>query len=411
MIGFLKSSLVLVVLLVAWVSHGQAMEAYLRTALQDQSLERFQAQLEFLGANNYSLPWLNRVELRVGSEGAGSTLNDYRVRFSPTNPREIKANKTYHSLQIRQIETNYQVSLNQALKTRYLMLIAHRYMTLQKNLMEGQLAQLKKLTTLSVQTTPLTESTDWIRYQRDQTQWLLDLADINFELKEAEYWMRLDLPEMEQPQWEQISWIGTDQIAAYLLQRPGFAEGNLYARQAEDQRLLEEQMMEVSLAESRKNIGYLQGNLDTDRGTTFQDGLGIQLGLRVPLVNPEKADINRDRVDLIEARDEAAATKLMLARQSGWLQLQLTELLNRIRLLEERLLVLNHSVKADPTVTDVEWWVKRTHYETELRAELLQTERELMDMYIECLDQDGALVQQPLVNHLSANRSPIEAGN
>lgn len=168
--------------------------------------------------------------------------------------------------------------------------------------------------------------------------------------------------------------------------------------------------MEVSLAESRKNIGYLQGNLDTDRGTTFQDGLGIQLGLRVPLVNPEKADINRDRVDLIEARDEAEATKLMLERQSGWLQLQLTALLNRIRLLEERLLVLSHSVKTDPALTDVEWWVKRTQYETELRAELLQTERELMDMYIECLDQDGALVQQPLINHLSANRQPIETG-
>ena len=101
----------------------------MKTAYEDQDLELYHSQLDFLGSNKYNSPWLNRVEFRIGTEDANLSMDEYRLRLSPTNPSEIKANKIYHRKQISSINAEYSVALNKALKNRYQMLLDHYYLS------------------------------------------------------------------------------------------------------------------------------------------------------------------------------------------------------------------------------------------------------------------------------------------
>ena len=70
--------------------------------------------------------------------------------------------------------------------------------------------------------------------------------------------------------------------------------------EAEQELMLANYDLKVDKAENRRNIGYLQAEYDTERGNEFDEHMGFQIGIRIPLSNPDRPDLQRSRLDILE---------------------------------------------------------------------------------------------------------------
>jgi hypothetical protein len=75
---------------------------------------------------------------------------------------------------------------------------------------------------------------------------------------------------------------------------------------------LEESLYSIDKAEAWSNIGFVQAEYDIDRGSNFNDHLGYQIGVTLPLFNSKKPDLKREKLELIEEQTQQKAKKSAL---------------------------------------------------------------------------------------------------
>ena len=91
------------------------MEGYLANAISDEELQFVRTKQDFLNENKFNSPIIREVEFRARIRNFGNGFEDYRLRFSPLNPLEKKANKDYQKALYEQIATEYQLNLEEVL--------------------------------------------------------------------------------------------------------------------------------------------------------------------------------------------------------------------------------------------------------------------------------------------------------
>ena len=348
------------------------------------------------------------MEVRIGSEDANASLNEYRFRLSPSNPGEVKANKEYHKKHRKTLSTQQEVALNQALTTRYQMLIdALYYQSILQSLnsqKEG-IARLSQAALVNIQNLDIG---DIIDIQSDETKLLGQIEDYQYKLNQTEYLMALDLPEVVGLDLTQLNWKSPSQINDYIKNHESLKlKNNLYLLQAEENLDLKKQLLKIEKAEARSNIGYIQANLDTERGNELNEHVGFQIGVRIPIVNPDKPDLNRERVELIEREKELSETKSMMSQKKDLLILELDFLNSRRKMIQERIDMVNR-VKIHGGNVSISELSKLATYEYQLALEQMTVEKEIRKIFIQYLNMQGLLVQRPLINHLSLEMKSFE---
>lgn len=386
------------------------MERYLATALGDQSLERYQSQLSFLENNNYNTPWINRLELRVGSEDANASLNQYRLRVSPSNPSEIKANKKYHEQQIKTLNTEHKIALNEALVNRYKLLIDLIHLLKKQKLLQERIDFHNTLTqSIHKGGNQNLNLKDLISLQSDQSKYLLKHEEIETLITYDLYYINLDYGDANLSETFTQDLISIDQIKGYIKMASEQTESqSLVAEEIENKLELNRQELKIEKAESRSNIGYIQSNIDTDRGNELNEHIGFQVGLRIPIVNPDKPNLNRKKVDLIEEEEESKS-KLSLINETQKLKgLLLQRLLDRYQIVTDRIELAETITISNTNQVDWNQIADLKNYKLELYNEKIDTEKLIQDAYIDFLDTRGLLIGTPLLNYLSKNFTPIE---
>lgn len=380
---------------------------YLQSALQDQRLERYKKELDFL-ENNKMLPSLIReTEIRIGTEGLNSTIEDYRLRVSPSNPWEISANKKFQKQLKYNTETRYQISLNEALLTRYNMLVISYFLNQQIAILEEVIDIRKNLSDqlLNISSGDL-EMEDIINMEAD-----LGKAEI----KRVEHENELEIINLiirnrvnTDIDWSSFEFITPGTVASFLTQQDSLNDNNLYKLEAGQELLLEQSLFQVSKSEAFSNIGFLQANYEPDRGENIQEHMRLRVGITIPLANRDKADLARERFDLIEyennidevsqeIEEELAST---LAQLNSYIELfeLIQQKLERVALLKKE---LDSDVKAS-AVIDLE------SYRLELLMKQSEIQQDITERFIDYLNLKGYLGYTPLVNFLSNRLSYIE---
>ena len=385
------------------------MEKYLATALKDQSLELFQAQASFLEDNNYNFPWINRVDVRIGSDRTDRSVEEFRLRLSPSNPAEVKANKEYHDKHQKSIATNYQIALNDALKNRYELLLQYHYFTTLLARLEQNLVDLTSLNqTLSSTNIEKINAGDIIEIQENQSALMLRIDELKYQKEQVEYFIALDMPDSS-PSMNESLLISIDQIRSYLQSRESHtAAMNLSIKEAEDDLMLSEQMLRIEKAEAWSNIGFIQGVYDIGRGNEINEHIGFQIGVRLPIVNPDKPKIQREQIELLEDEMELSATKDVVSKKRDLLILRLTHLLNQSETLNERIKMANDVAPQNSSGLDLAQLLKIKKYKNKLSEQRLSLDKNLREAFIDYLDLSGYLIEKPLVNYLSSDFSKIE---
>jgi hypothetical protein len=183
---------------------------------------------------------------------------------------------------------------------------------------------------------------------------------------------------------------------------------NILVENFTHQNQLESQRILVEKAENRRNIGFLQAEYDRDRGNEFEEHMGFQVGIRLPLTNPDKPDLNRRRIELIEDQADLVERKTEISLNCQLISLELGYLFDQLDLLDKEV-ELNSFLKMVSELPDVtpQQIIKAQKSDHKLIRLENELKWKVYRSYIDYLYFSGRLIEVPLRNYLSKNMQEI----
>lgn len=385
-----------------------SMEEFLGTAREDLSLKSAQDKMDFLKENNFNGPWLSRVEVRSRSNDANLSQEDFRFRLTPGNPSELKAYKRYYDKQVDFLSLEYQDLLNTALRERYFLAIDHVFESRQKQNLEKQLEINRRLLDLINQSTGVYEMDigNLIDAESDDLDMTLKIENVNIRLNELEYLMKEYYQFSGEINWNQNQLLEINDILNLFEEiRQGSTGAHINLVKMEQRNQLAAERFNIEKSESLRNIGFFQAEYDTDRGSEVSDHFGYQIGIRIPIVNPDKPDLNRrklatmDDEALLEERKNNYRKKMELSvlRMDNYAN-QYNEIQDKLAFMQSRNYLSFQSLDKAVKISDL---IKMNEFYMDLLDNKSDVEKKIYENYLEYLDLCGKLSEAPLRNYLS----------
>jgi hypothetical protein len=388
------------------------MKEYLADARNDVRMLENKVKSEFLDSNPYRSPFLHRVEFRARTNNLDITADDYRLRFNPTNPFEISANKKYYQLESNSLIIDYQYALNKAIHSRYNRIISYLLLTDEIAFKEKEiLIQKDQLKILQADLTDNNfEIGEYIEQKEELVNLVLELNELKHDKEKIIHKIRSETSFNGDIVIEYDSFVSYEQVRKIVDLKSAASDtiNNIHIENLNQQALLDEQRIRVEKAEGRRNIGYIQGEYDRLRGDEIYDHFGVQIGVRIPLTNADKPDLNRRQLNLIEDKADIVREKTALEVQCDLLKLDIEYLLSQNELIagaianDDLLKLLNQdrNLKAKELLQAQKSILKMKKYEKMIQWDIYQS-------FIDYLYYSGKLVDVPLKNYLSENLEEI----
>ncbi len=402
----------LLFVLTSWSAHGQfSMEDFLASSSNSAEALALKKQLDYVRETEFNSPFLREVEVRLRETIVSEGLEDYRLRFSPVNPLERRANRNYRTAINRQMEVEYELTLNEVLYSKYKILVGHYSTTREIETLEKNIALLEEIVSLAGRQPERFNAEDLVELDRDLFDSRLKLQDRQAVQQRLEFLIRLTYPFEGGITWENLDLVDVERIRNWINTGQTPLENNLIMTRMKERTNVEKSIFEINRRESFSNLGYLQAEYNTDNERTFDQNLGIQLGLTLPIVNPDRPDLQRRMIDVVEAEGRIEEQREELNTEYGLLFLEMEHVLTKYDMVSEKL----KNYLSVPLATQLErnglGLVRELReYKIELEDLAEKLYSELMGHYIEALALEGALVKGPLVNYLSYSGSTFELG-
>lgn len=384
------------------------MEEFLGTARQDVSLSPTQAKIDFLRENNFNGPWISRVEFRTRSNDANLSQEDFRFRLTPGNPAELKAYKRYYDKQVTLLNTEYKDVLNSALKNRYAIAIDHMFESFKKSNMESRLLANKQIIEMINSGTGVysLDIGDLIDAQSDDLDMGLAIQNSKIRLSELAYVIKDHYNFSGDISWSEVGLMEVTDILNLFEEFKNNTTGqHINLVKLEQKNQLDAARFNIEKSETLRNIGYFQAEYDTDRGNEPSRHFGYQIGIRIPIVNPDKPDLNRrklatmDDVALLTERQEEYRRKMELSvlRMDSYAN-QWHDISEKLELLRSQNLLNFQRMDKSVKVRDL---LKINEFHIELLDKKNSIEKKIFENYLEYLDLCGLLTEMPLRNYLA----------
>ncbi len=384
------------------------MEGFLSTSRSDISLNPSQSKLDFLKENNFNGPWISRVEFRTRSNDANISQDDYRLRFTPANPGEIKANKRYYSKQIDLLNLEHQEALNKALKQRYLIMVNHLFEFEKVDYLEKQLQANRQLIELMNMSTGVysMDLGDLIDAESNELDLSLDIENAEIEMKEIEYLIKEVYEFSGEINWKDEKIIEVQDILNLFEEFKAHPTGqHIYLTKIDQKNALAAERFNIEKSETLRNIGYFQAEYDVDRGDESSEHFGYQIGIRIPIVNPDKPDLNRRKLALMDDEAILEEEKDEYRREMELAVLRMEHYAHQYHEINEKLTALDkqnflglQSPLKSLKISDL---IKLNEFHVELRDKKNSVQKKIYQTYLNYLDLNGKLSEVPLRNYLS----------
>ena len=388
------------------------MDDFLSTARNDISLSPTQSKIDFLKENNFDGPWISRVEFRTRSNDANLSQEDFRFRLTPGNPGELKANKRYYDKQVILLNLEYQDELNSALVKRYSIAIDHVFEFKKKENLNKQLGINRELINLMSNSRGIysVDMGDLIDAQSDELDMMLAIENAKINIDEIEYMIKDYYEFSGNLDWEQTDFIEINDILNLfdeIKNKPSGEHINLVKMEQKNE--LAAERFNIEKSETLNNIGYFQAEYDTDRGDEPYDHFGYQIGVRIPIVNPDKPQLNRRKLALMddealldERKDDIRKSlELAVLRMDNY-NVQYNEINKKLDHLGKQNFIALKSPGKSVKMSDM---IKMNEFYINLLGKKNNVEKKIYLTYLEYLNLNGMLTQAPMRNYLSKNLS------
>lgn len=379
---------------------------FLNGARNDVLLYQNQEKSDFLSNNKFRTPYINRFELRLRSNDLNPSLEDYRLRINPTNPWEIIANKNYYKVQTEYLETEYQFFLNEALHKRYQAIIEYLKYIDYQSILEKEIAiksDQYRIWEMQI-VNPDFDISEYIELREDIYTNSYETIEINYQIE------RLSLKVNETFNYSgkikdfNGEIITLDKIRSLIeTEYNGLSiDNNIMVIKENKANELSMQEYKVQKAEGRRNIGFIQAEYDPKRGDGFENYMGFQIGMRLPITNPDKPDQYRRKLDLIDDEANLKEDKKLMEFSQKLLFVDIEFLFRQYDNLQEE--IRNNNIRkllqlyTDLSPADL---LKAQSALTKLQKIEHDLKWQIYKSYIELMFIQGNLAVYPLKNMLS----------
>lgn len=394
----MKRLFILLLLAQASGLHAQfTMEEFLAAAVSDAELLEVQNSLRFLDEHRFNSPWIREVDLRLRSNNIQPSLEDYRLRFGLINPLVIKANSNYHRALGGSLTAEEAVKRSDVIRQRYFLMIENMDLNAMKSLYSTKLEALKRVAQLGP-----SDLGDWIDLQSDITKAELMVREVDQKLKINEFLILERMPEATAIELDTAQIIREEQVFRIIQKLNESDQTGLLTELSAQRTALRESVLKLERVENRSNIGYIQAEYDRDRGNNLNAHAGFQVGITLPLVNPNKPDYQREVLkqlenetkEAIEAKNQKQAAQIE-ALDLGYQQDNLLYLKQKM----EQIQPLSSEMNTP------ELYLDYLNYVQYLQENYLSERSALLRSYISLLHDQGLFLEGPSVNYLSRNLS------
>lgn len=390
-----------------------SMEDFLYAALEEPALKSFSNQDNFLNTKPYRLAPIQKLEFRTESNQLDPERQDYALRLNPANPWEVKRTNQYFKTYQELLQLDRDRLLKESLLARYEVIIGWMYyqeISLLKE--EDKLNTEKLLSILEGQRySSYFDAGDYVKLKLDQVEKVIELEEARFEIDNQR---RRVEGLFEKAKLKTIHWPASQIIS---LQRLEAVVDSLSALQASGGEVAyREKQMDLAntewlLEKSNVNVGFLQTQYQNFRIEQGRKPWSISMGVTIPVFNPNKGDMTKRKLEMIEAegdRDEAKSEQ-----QTGreLMQAKIKSLLKRHHEINTMMNDLSVGTMAttlqrinDSNPTTV---VQLQSNLIKLKTMAARLRQEVLLAYLEFLSYSEVVQQRPLINYLSANLSEL----
>ena len=387
-----------------------SLKQLLKSSLSDPIFKSFDAQQSYLlKSQNFALPWINRMQFRYQDNQFNDFQTRYGLRVEPVNPWHRKHNNQYfQGIQtLKSIEQK--MHLKEILRNRYNMVVEFWMASERAHLTTRQKEIREQIGNALGQKSGSTgfDTDQFLNAQLDVIAKEADSHEANFERDVAHGNIlaisgatRFDLLFTELIEVDQINQfinteINTNRTGLELLKQRVEVSG-----------------LKMKLEKSNIDLGFLQTMYSTDTRTDRENILGLALGVTIPLANPNKENVAREKMNMMELQGELE-------------QFQLEEKINMASSIANLKLRLDHYQKLDSLIASVknkglnlltgrsnnyDPVIELKYQEKLIQFDLLKAKikKEVLLQYISFLANADKLHERPMVNYLSKNFENVE---
>jgi hypothetical protein len=383
---------------------------FLLTAANDTLLEYEKEKIDFLSSSSSNTPFLDRVELRTQTEESDLNKQSYSVRFYPKGFGSTSAGKEVHAATIESAELQHGLSLHQALKTRYLLIVAllhtQKELSLIRRLsdvLKDKVMVLEKLgNDRSFDINELISAGD--KFTKTQ----LEIIELESNAEQIKNTIQTGFPVESRIAFADVTLTGIDMIRDLTqdLITVSVTE-NIYFKNSSLDIKLAQSRYNLEKAENRKVVSFLEASYD-DKERRNTDAFFFEIGIRLPFINSNRLDINRRKVRLLTAQERKSRLEQELKQNIETCSANITMLLKQHDVLSDKKKQASTelSIKAYAQIEGADPLALLKMKESIIKRDLsaVKISRGLFTNYIELLDVSGRLSHKPLKNYLSKNQ-------
>ncbi|MFT6866582.1 MAG: hypothetical protein ACJA08_001413 [Cyclobacteriaceae bacterium] len=373
-------------------------ERLLSYPLSDREMSEVLAREEFLNTHKFNSPWLRDLDFRIRSNDKEVGLEDYRLRFTLLNPVEMDRNRDYRKLLLSQQSFERKKTINDVMLRRYELLIESHFLEQNFKIKEKYLLNLKDIR--SIVMAELFDLGDVVNLEQEMTRIEFQLADLK--QKSDIIGRLLSSYELENfPDWSQFPIISIQQISFML--KNNMNDSVSMRVIAKNQKLEESSsIMAIKKAESFSNIGYFQAEYDKERGNVWDEHVGFQIGITIPIFNSNKPDLQRRELELLEDAVDLNQTISVEKEQNDLEVVRINDLISQGDLIKEKINSLNDLKKLiNETDSDINGFKRIADYDLFLNEKQISTFSDIRMRFVKLLHTYGRLADQPYTNFLS----------
>jgi len=384
-----------------------SMEDFLVDALNEPAIRTTIQQNTFLNTKAFRMAPIKQLQFRTESNQLDPNRQEYALRLNPANPWEMKRNNEYFKSYQELIALDRDRLLKESLINRYEAIIGwlyyHELRVLKeedKNLTEKMLGILE-----GQRFSVYFDADEYVDLKMDEVEKGIELENVLFEIdkqrKQAEF---LYEPAKTSPiEWKESLVISIEKLElkvdSLLTQKANGGEVAFMEKK------IDLANSEWQLEKTNINVGYLQAQYQQFREEQGRKPWNIALGVTIPVFNPNKGDMAKRKMDVIEAQGDLDQAKVeqQARRELAYRKIksQISRYRNIINMMQEldagKLAgTLQQMSDNNPTVT-----IRLRSKLVKLTSMAARLKHEIYLSYIEFLGYSEVLQQLPLVNYLS----------
>lgn len=392
-----------------------SMEEFLLAALEEPEVKSFSQQENYLKSKPFRLAPIRQLEFRTESNQLDPSRQDYALRVSPSNPWEVKRNKEYFQSYQELLLLDRNRLLRESLRNRYEVIIGWLYyQEISVLKMEDKQKTEKLLSILEGQRfSTYFDADDYVELKLEQVDRVLEVEEAKFEIDNQRrrvegLYENAKLNSIEWPYTAVISLENLASLADSLFQQQTTG-GEVSYREKQIDLANREWMLE----KNNINLGFLQGQYEEFRTEQGRSPWSISLGVTIPVFNPNKGDMTKQKLEVLEAEGDLDEAKIEQNSGRELTYRKIKSLMQRhqdITTMMEELKVGTLSVTlqqindSNPSAI-----IRLERNLIKLKTMATRLKQEIYLTYIEFLYYSEVLQQQPLVNYLSPNLTTLTA--